>query len=109
MPDPEENQDDMGQGQDGGDQAPEQPQGWRVVRDNQKQVFIETGRSKAVPVPVGSPFIETIERIARASNYGDSCRVFLNSVEILNPEEMAGKTIEAGMRIVLTTYDKPGV
>ncbi len=84
-----------------------QPQGLQLGRET-STVYVETGRNKSVSVAVGSPFVETITRIAKQANYGDSCRVFLNGEEVINPAEMAGRTIEAGMRIALATYDKPG-
>ena len=70
-------------------------------------VYVETGRGGAVPIPVGSPFRETIERLAEEAHYGGSYRVFLDGNELLEPEE-APESIEAGMRIHITTYDKVG-
>lgn len=70
-------------------------------------VHIETGRGQTAEVPVGSPFGETIERIAEEAHYGGFFRVFLNGEEILNPEESPEK-VEAGMRISITSYDKVG-
>lgn len=66
-------------------------------------VYIETGRGQTAEVPSGSPFRETIERIAEQAHYGGYFRVFLNSEEILNPEEAPG-TIEPGMRVAITSY-----
>jgi hypothetical protein len=70
-------------------------------------IFIETGRGATAEVPVGSPFQPTIERIAEEAHYGGYFRVFLNSQEVVEPTE-APATIEAGMRIALTPYDKVG-
>lgn len=71
-------------------------------------VFIETGRGQTTEVLVGSPFSETIERLAEQAHYGGYFRVFLNGEEILNPGE-APATVESGMRIALTSYDKVGL
>ena len=70
-------------------------------------VHIETGRGQTAEVQVGSPFGESIERVADEAHYGGYFRVFLNGEEILNPEEAPDK-IEAGMRIAITSYDKVG-
>jgi len=68
-------------------------------------VFVETGRGNTAEVPAGSPFQPTIERLAEEAHYGGYFRVFLNGDELVNPEESPA-TIETGMRIVLTSYDK---
>lgn len=70
-------------------------------------VFVDTGRGQTTEVPVGSPFGSTIERLAEAAHYGGYFRVFLNGSEVLNPEE-APATIDAGMRITITSFDKVG-
>jgi len=73
----------------------------------ENQVFIETGRGTSVPINVGANFVDTVERIAHQSAYGGYYRVFLNGSEIVEPSD-APQTIEDGMRIVLTPYDKVG-
>lgn len=70
-------------------------------------VHIETGRGATAEVQVGAPFGETIERIADEAHYGGYFRVFLNGDELLDPNE-APETIESGMRIAITSYDKVG-
>ena len=71
-------------------------------------IHIEVGRGHTTEVQVGAPFQETIERIADEAHYGGFFRVFLNGEEILEPTE-APETIQLGMRIALTSYDKVGV
>ncbi len=76
-------------------------------------VMVETGRGKAVPAPVGAPFEATIDAIAERANYGGDYRVFLNGSEVLSPAEIpldvSGQpNIQAGQRIAITAYDKPG-
>ena len=87
----------------------EQPQtgGWANPQEGATVVAVETGRNKSVNVPVGAPFQVTVERIAEQARYGGYFRVFLNGEEIVNVEE-APATIEAGMRIAVTSYDKVG-
>jgi hypothetical protein len=70
-------------------------------------VFIETGRGQAAEVQAGSPFRGAIERIADEAHYGGYFRVFLNGEEVVNPEESPA-TIEPGMRVAITSYDKVG-
>ena len=70
-------------------------------------VHIETGRGQTTEVQAGSPFSETVERVADEAHYGGYFRVFLNGEEIINPDE-APATIEPGMRIAITSYDKVG-
>ena len=70
-------------------------------------VQVETGRGQAVPVAIGSPFLETVERIADDASYGGFFRVFLNGEELLDPTD-APENVEAGMRIAVTSYDKVG-
>ena len=70
-------------------------------------VHIETGRGLTAEVQAGAPFQETIERVADEAHYGGYFRVFLNGEEIINPDE-APATIEPGMRLAITSYDKVG-
>ena len=70
-------------------------------------VFIETGRGQTAEVQAGAPFAETVDRVAEEAHYGGYFRVFLNGEEILEPSE-APDTIEPGMRISITSYDKVG-
>ena len=70
-------------------------------------IKVETGRGEAVDVAAGSPFVETIHRIAVQANYGRFFRVFLNGVELLDTAD-APQLIEPGMRIAVTPYDKVG-
>ena len=80
--------------------------GW-VGTTEAAQVMVETGRGNAVGVAAGAPFRDTVEQIAHQANYGGYFRVFLNGDEIINPIE-SPTTIEAGMRIAVTSYDKVG-
>lgn len=84
---------------------PERPR-WRAGNP-EEQVYVETGRGSAVQVAAGSPFAETIDRLANEANYGGYYRVFLNADEILDPAE-APETLEPGMRVAITPYDKVG-
>lgn len=70
-------------------------------------VYIETGRGQTTEVQVGAPFQETIDRVADEAHYGGYFRVFLNGEELLDPADSPA-TIEAGMRIAITSYDKVG-
>lgn len=70
-------------------------------------IHIDTGRGQAVEVQAGASFRETLERVADEAHYGGYYRVFLNGVELINPED-APDTVEAGMRIAVTAYDKVG-
>jgi len=70
-------------------------------------VFVDVGRGEPVEVLVGTPFVETLDRLAEQAHYGGDYRVFLNGSEVLYVEE-APATIEAGMRLAITSYDKPG-
>ena len=72
----------------------------------QGNVSIEVGGGR-VEVPVGADFVNTIERVAREHHFGGYFRVFVNSNELVNPDD-APNQIEAGMRIALTSYDKVG-
>ena len=89
-----------------------------TFRDNAHRregvVMVETGRNKAVPAPVGANLDDTIDQIAERANYGGDYRVFINGSEILNateyPRDIDGnQVIQAGMRIAITAYDKPGL
>ncbi len=75
--------------------------------DATQPIFVETGRGEAVPVNAGDPFFATVSDIADRANYGGYFRVFLSGEEIVNPEE-APESIEPGMRIAITSYDKVG-
>ena len=68
---------------------------------------MDAGRGDPIEVQTGSPFIETLDRLAGLAHYGGDYRVFLNGSEILYIEE-APATIEDGMRLAITSYDKPG-
>ncbi len=70
-------------------------------------VFVDVGRGEPVEVSHGAPFVETLDRLAERAHYGGDYRVFLNGSEVLYIEE-APATIEAGMRLAITSYDKPG-
>ena len=70
-------------------------------------VFIDTGRGGTAEVPAGSPFEMTVDRIAEEAHYGGFYRVFLNGSEVVRPED-APESIEPGMRIAITAYDKVG-
>ena len=71
-------------------------------------VPVDVGRGQpAVNVRVGSPFVPTLEELADRANYGGYYRIYLNGSEIPNPSD-APATIEAGMRIAITSYDKVG-
>ncbi len=72
------------------------------------QVFIDTGRGNAIPVNVGEPFAEAIERVADAANYGGYYRVFLQGREVADPAA-APQMIAEGQRIAITAYDKVGL
>ena len=70
-------------------------------------VFVDVGRGEPAEVQTGAPFVETLDRLAEQAHYGGDYRVFLNGLEVLYIEE-APATIEAGMRLAITSYDKPG-
>ena len=70
-------------------------------------VFVDVGRGDPIEVQTGSPFIETLDRLAEQAHYGGDYRVFLNGSEVLYIEE-APATIEDGMRLAITSYAKPG-
>jgi hypothetical protein len=79
----------------------------RGATEGATHVMVETGRNKSVKAEVGASFESEVDRIATAANYGGDYRVYLNGIEIINPED-APTTIQAGMRIAITAYDKPG-
>lgn len=76
-------------------------------REESQPVYVDTGRGQAVEVQPGAPFTETLERLAQEAHYGGYFRVFLNGSEVINPED-SPETIEPGMRIAITSYDKVG-
>ena len=88
-------------------EEPEVPHFGEQARVNVEQVFVDTGRGNAVPVPVGSPFVQTLERLAEEAHYGGYFRIFLNGGEVVNPED-SPQAIEGGQRIAITSYDKVG-
>jgi len=79
--------------------------GW--TQPTGQPIFVDVGRGATSEVPSGSPFATTIERLADEAHYGGYYRVFLNGSEVINPED-APATIESGMRIAITSYDKVG-
>ena len=82
--------------------------GWAARRgDIPQPVFVDTGRGAPVEVTAGSPFEETIERLQEGAHYGGYFRVFLNGCELLEATD-APPTIEPGMRVAITPYDKVG-
>lgn len=85
------------------------PEGWATAeRTTAQPVFVDVGRGgQPAPVNVGDPFPQTIERLSDEANYGGWFRVWLNGNEIVEPED-APATIEEGMRIAITSYDKVG-
>ncbi len=80
---------------------------WAEGTRAQQPIFVDTGRGQTVEVQAGSPFASTLERLAHEANYGGWFRVFLNGSEVINPED-APETIELGMRLAITAYDKVG-
>lgn len=76
-------------------------------------VPVDVGRGgQTVNVRVGSPFVATLEELADRANYGGYYRVYLargaeQMQEVRNPSD-APDTIESGMRIAITSYDKVG-
>jgi len=79
--------------------------GWGAARAG--VVPVDVGHGNMVDVAAGSPFRETIERLAVDAHYGGYFRVFLGDSEIINPSD-APATIEAGQHIAITSYDKVG-
>ena len=85
-----------------------EPRHWAAEERGQPQaIFVDTGRGEAVQVQAGIPFALTLERLADEAHYGGYYRVFLNGSEVINPED-SPETIEPGMRIAITSYDKVG-
>jgi hypothetical protein len=81
---------------------------WPTVSEQPiETVPIESSRGQVVEVPVGAPFVTTVERVAHDLHYGGFYRVFLNGRELLDPGQ-APAIIEQGHRIALTAYDKVG-
>jgi len=70
-------------------------------------VPVDVGRGQIVNVRVGSPFVATLEELADRANYGGFFRIYLNGGELPEPAN-APATIESGMRIAITSYDKVG-
>ncbi len=85
-----------------------EPRAWAEEQRAQPQpIHVDAGRGQTVEVQAGAPFAETMERLASDAHYGGFFRVFLNGSEVINPED-APQTIEQGMRIAITSYDKVG-
>lgn len=97
----EEDEDTLGEGE------PEPRHEWAADQRPAQPIFVDTGRGAAVEVAPGSPFVTTLERLADEHNYGGYFRIFLNGNEVVNPEN-SPETIEPGMRIAITSYDKVG-
>jgi len=106
--DEEEDEEDEGELEDVGEEesTPRTPLTARATRQA-GSVFVDVGRGDPIEVQTGSPFVETLDRLAGLAHYGGDYRVFLNGSEILYIEE-APATIEDGMRLAITSYDKPG-
>jgi len=106
--DEEEGKGEEGELEDVGEEesTPRTPLAARATRQA-GSVFVDVGRGDPIEVQTGSPFIETLDRLAGLAHYGGDYRVFLNGSEILYIEE-APATIEDGMRLAITSYDKPG-
>jgi len=106
--DEEEDEEDEGELEDVGEEesTPRTPLAARATRQA-GSVFVDVGRGDPIEVQTGSPFVETLDRLAGLAHYGGDYRVFLNGSEILYIEE-APATIEDGMRLAITSYDKPG-
>jgi len=100
--DKEEEEGDVGEEES----TPRTPFAARATRQA-GSVFVDVGRGDPIEVQTGSPFVETLDRLAGLAHYGGDYRVFLNGSEILYIEE-APATIEDGMRLAITSYDKPG-
>jgi predicted Rdx family selenoprotein len=82
------------------------PRSWSTER-LENQVLVTLGAGNQVATEIGQPFAETVTRLAREANYGGAFRVFLNSVEILDPSN-APELIEIGQNIAICPYDKVG-
>lgn len=80
---------------------------------NKGTVPVDVGHGQKVEAKVGSDFVNTVEQIARDSNYGGYYKVYLakdaesGMTEIVNPGDAPSK-IESGMRIAIAPYDKVG-
>lgn len=87
----------------------EQPTGaFGVGSPNQGEaIYIDTGRGTQVEAHVGDNFEEKVNYAADQVNYGGYFRVFINGVEVVDPTD-APPTIQKGMRIAITAYDKVG-
>ena len=83
------------------------PAEWAEEARETQPIFVDTGRGAGVEVQAGAPFAETLERLADEAHYGGYFRVFVNGSEVINPED-APTTVESGMRIAITAYDKVG-
>ena len=73
-------------------------------------VSVDVGRGQLVEVDTGLPFVETVEGLARDAHYGGYYKVYLaqgneEMHEIVNPED-GPETIEEGMRIAITSYNR---
>ncbi len=96
----------IGEGGEGGEQ--EHPRGWSEEQRGQTQpIHVDTGRGNTQEVSPGSLFASTLERLADEAHYGGYFRVFLNGSEVINPQD-SPETIEPGMRVCITSYDKVG-
>ena len=91
------------------EEATEAPRAWaEEAREQVQPIFVDVGRGQTVEVAPGSPFEATTNRLADEAHYGGYFRVFLNGGEVINPED-APETVESGMRIAITSYDKVGI
>ena len=70
-------------------------------------IFVDVGRGQTIQVNAGDPFEATLTRLADEAHYGGFYRVYMNGSEIINPENSPA-TIEPGMRLAITAYDKVG-
>lgn len=84
-----------------------EPTGFGHDAGGRETIPVKVGRGQTADVQVGAPFEETINGLAEDAHYGGYYRVFLNGEEILEPTE-APETIQLGMRIAITSYDKVG-
>jgi len=86
----------------------EEERGWTAGRLETQTVPVDTGRGQVVEVPAGSAFVPTLERLAEEAHYGGYFRIFVNGNEVVNPED-SPDTLEPGMRVAITSYDKVGL